>query len=363
MNRHLIVFKVLPFLGLVALLENLLKVLWFILICHSVLFCSVLLCCVLVCLFSAFFFISSLFVLFVIPFHNLSSTPIFSFNIFLSSPFRPFPTSLMPFSYKIRMDAWHLCTFKQRPHISIAEDVGTYVTTISQTLAYVLHMYALTRTHIRYRVCTHHALKIARQLEQIWHLPFSPSCSTSLPLTLPSYLFSFPSNSLLPSLPSTPSFQISHSSHSFTHLTLTHLSGGWATLMDLMSSMGIVCSVAIICFASQEFEDYSIYYKTVIFLVAEQSLLLMKVFIQFMFPGEAAWVEELAARNVHIWWEFHYYWCCCCCRCSCSCSCCCCCCRCQHDYLPCIMCFDLFLFLHSSCDILLDYMECLALSA
>ena len=72
-------------------------------------------------------------------------------------------------------------------------------------------------------------------------------------------------------------------------------------MMDLMSSMGIVCSVAIICFASQEFADYSIYYKTVIFLVAEQSLLLMKVFIQFMLPGEADWVEELAARNVHIW--------------------------------------------------------------
>ena len=71
--------------------------------------------------------------------------------------------------------------------------------------------------------------------------------------------------------------------------------------MDLMSSMGIVCSVAIICFASEEFAAYSILYKTVIFLVAEQSLLLMKVFIQFTMPGEADWVEELAARNVHIW--------------------------------------------------------------
>ena len=45
----------------------------------------------------------------------------------------------------------------------------------------------------------------------------------------------------------------------------------------------------------------NVLYKTVIFLVAEQSLLLMKVFIQFTMPGEADWVEELAARNVHIW--------------------------------------------------------------
>ena len=27
---------------------------------------------------------------------------------------------------QIRVDAWNLCTFKRRPHICIAEDVGKY---------------------------------------------------------------------------------------------------------------------------------------------------------------------------------------------------------------------------------------------
>ena len=121
------------------------------------------------------------------------------------------------------------------------------------------------------------------------------TCINLLPsLPHPPFLLSSLPPSLPPALPLLPTLTLSHP-------LFPHHTGGWATLMDLMSSMGIVCSVAIICFASEEFAAYSILYKTVIFLVAEQSLLLMKVFIQFTMPGEADWVEELAARNVHIW--------------------------------------------------------------
>ena len=72
--------------------------------------------------------------------------------------------------------------------------------------------------------------------------------------------------------------------------------------MDVMSSLGIVCAVSIICFASEEFEQYSLYYKIVIFLLAEQILLCLKFFIQYFLPGDPQWVEDLAARNEYIWW-------------------------------------------------------------
>ena len=77
-------------------------------------------------------------------------------------------------------------------------------------------------------------------------------------------------------------------------------SGGWAALMDLMSSLGIVCSVAIICFSSSEFAEYSFYYKCVIFLLSQQLLLCLKFLIQLNLPGDPQWVRELAARNEYI---------------------------------------------------------------
>ena len=70
--------------------------------------------------------------------------------------------------------------------------------------------------------------------------------------------------------------------------------------MDLMSSLGIVCSVAIICFSSQEFAEYSFYYKSVIFLLSQQLLLCLKFLIQQSLPGNPQWVSELAARNEYI---------------------------------------------------------------
>ena len=77
--------------------------------------------------------------------------------------------------------------------------------------------------------------------------------------------------------------------------------------MDLMSSLGIVCSVAIICFAETELGEYSVFERVVIFLVAEQVLLIFKFILQYSLPADAEWVEELAARNIHIRYALYSY--------------------------------------------------------
>lgn len=79
-----------------------------------------------------------------------------------------------------------------------------------------------------------------------------------------------------------------------------HTIGGWSTLMDLMSSLGIICAVAIVCFTEEELGEYTLFERVVIFLLAEQLLLIFKFFLQILLPAEAEWVEEMAARNVHI---------------------------------------------------------------
>ena len=98
-------------------------------------------------------------------------------------------------------------------------------------------------------------------------------------------------------------------SFTFSHLFFPffHFSGGWAALMDLMSSLGIVCSVAIICFSSQEFAEYSFYYKSVIFLLSQQLLLCLKFLIQQSLPGNPQWVSELAARNEYIRYQYSLF--------------------------------------------------------
>ena len=77
--------------------------------------------------------------------------------------------------------------------------------------------------------------------------------------------------------------------------------------MDLMSSLGIVCSVAIICFAETELGEYTTFERVVIFLLAEQVLLLFKFILQYSLPADAEWVEELAARNIHIRWSLYSF--------------------------------------------------------
>ena len=70
--------------------------------------------------------------------------------------------------------------------------------------------------------------------------------------------------------------------------------------MDLMSILGIVCSVAIIVFSEDQLGGYSLFEKVVIFLLAEQALLVFKFLIQYSMTENAEWVEELAARNMYI---------------------------------------------------------------
>ena len=135
---------------------------------------------------------------------------------------------------------------------------------------------SLSHTHAHAHSHTHHLIHSHYHSHTLAHtLSHSPTPSLSLPHP--------PTHTL--SLSLSPTFS---------------LPGGWSTLMDLMSTLGIICSVAIICFAGQDLGEFSLFMKVVIFLLAEQILLVYKAIIQYVLPGEAEWVEELADRNTHI---------------------------------------------------------------
>ena len=70
--------------------------------------------------------------------------------------------------------------------------------------------------------------------------------------------------------------------------------------MDLMSILGIVCSVAILVFSEQQLDNYTFIEKVILFLVCQQLLVLLKFFVQYLIPSDPEWVEELSDRNVFV---------------------------------------------------------------
>lgn len=70
--------------------------------------------------------------------------------------------------------------------------------------------------------------------------------------------------------------------------------------MDMMSILGIVCSVAILVFSEQQLEEFSFIERVIIFLVSEQVLIFLKFAVQFIYPSDPDWVEELSDRNIFV---------------------------------------------------------------
>ena len=76
--------------------------------------------------------------------------------------------------------------------------------------------------------------------------------------------------------------------------------GGWAGLMDMMSIIGVVNSVALLVFAEDQLVYYTLYEKIIVFLAAEQGLLMLKSYVHSLVPSDPDWVGDLEARNSFI---------------------------------------------------------------
>ena len=163
------------------------------------------------------------------------------------------------------MNAWGLCTSYRRPHIFIAEDVGESQTV--EPLAVIIcvnchsSIYFLSQSvqnYLSHFFYTNDIISLFFRQKSLYSL------SQHKVIILPNYTLSF------------PLFYLVLMYHlSFTYICTCN-TGGWSKLMDLMSSLGIVCSVAIICFAETELGEYTTFERVVIFLLAEQVLLLFK---------------------------------------------------------------------------------------
>ena len=71
-------------------------------------------------------------------------------------------------------------------------------------------------------------------------------------------------------------------------------------MMDMMSILGIVCSTAILCFSDEQLNEYSAIERIIIFLIAQQVLVLYKYFISSFLPEDPEWVSEMSERNIFI---------------------------------------------------------------
>ena len=82
--------------------------------------------------------------------------------------------------------------------------------------------------------------------------------------------------------------------------------GGWAALMDMMSILGVVNSVALMVFAEDQLVYYTFYEKIIIFLAAEQVFLLFKAYIHSLIPS-----GNLIAMIIHSlipYWSIQSYY-------------------------------------------------------
>jgi len=84
------------------------------------------------------------------------------------------------------------------------------------------------------------------------------------------------------------------------HVFLAEDVGRWKNLMDAMNVFGVIVTVAIVIFVGSGFEDYSLYTKIIIFIVAEQILLFMQYLLTCNISDEPEWVSDCAKRQEFI---------------------------------------------------------------
>ena len=76
--------------------------------------------------------------------------------------------------------------------------------------------------------------------------------------------------------------------------------GLWSSLMDTMGAVGLVVNVALIVFTSNSFIHYPVEVKFIIFLSAEQFLLIYKTILTWCIPCPSEDVDDLTKRNEFI---------------------------------------------------------------
>ena len=82
--------------------------------------------------------------------------------------------------------------------------------------------------------------------------------------------------------------------------------GMWMQLMDTMGVLGFIVNTALIVYASDSFDSYTLTQKTLIFLVAEQSLLVYKILLNKLFPETPDWVNDIQQRNAYVEHKFQF---------------------------------------------------------
>ena len=72
--------------------------------------------------------------------------------------------------------------------------------------------------------------------------------------------------------------------------------GTWGDMMSTISKLGVVVNVGAIVFSTTSFERYSFHVKLILFLITEQTLLLVGIGIKTIIPQTSDWVEQVLAQ-------------------------------------------------------------------
>lgn len=90
------------------------------------------------------------------------------------------------------------------------------------------------------------------------------------------------------------------------HVTITENIGYWDELMTGMGSIALVSNVAIFCFTSNVLNEYSLRDQCLIFIIIEQALLFLKLFIQILLKVSSQDLEDITERQKYIIGKYLY---------------------------------------------------------
>eukprot|EP01041_Mallomonas_annulata_P011705 gene11705-24523_t len=76
--------------------------------------------------------------------------------------------------------------------------------------------------------------------------------------------------------------------------------GMWKEIMDAMTVLGIYFNVAIFVWTGKSLENYSLINKVLLFFIASQVLLMLKLTLQGLFGGFPQWILDIEARQKYI---------------------------------------------------------------
>lgn len=82
--------------------------------------------------------------------------------------------------------------------------------------------------------------------------------------------------------------------------------GMWGKLMDALSILAILVNVGLIVFTTASYESYSLEDKFLLFLMAEQGVILVKVVLHILIPDEPEWLADVQARNAFVVTKYYY---------------------------------------------------------